>query len=298
MDIEPIEYDVSEVFSTYGVITAQRLFEKSRIKLKPEYLSIAIKHHYTFYYKMLQMPLINLLSGIILQQATDYHVYAQKLFIDYLLSGETGKGEETQGAETRASLEEARQELLTIGEGFHQLEGEHHATIALSQSALIQIAKEWTIVLDNTVKKLTHPFQKMQGDLDSRHIKDALDIVLVQCDIAHLESLEIQAALFELLSKKLQGVFNDELKHDVVSGFDELVAFTKQLDDKIHEHIAHCRDIANQARSYRTQFYDFTVRVLSLFQALPEYKVDALQDAINREPLYFDKTIGDLLPLE
>ena len=53
-------------------------------------------------------------------------------------------------------------------------------------------------------------------------------------------------------------------------------------------------EISVQARSYRSQFFDTIIRVTELMKLLPEYKIDPVQDAINRETLYFDKTIGEV----
>src|SRR5947209_7982025 len=84
--------------STYGLVTAQRLLELYKIKLDPDDLKQALKMPSSFYHGLLKIPMRNVFTGIIWQQARDYQIYAQKLFIDYLLSGETNKEEETPGA--------------------------------------------------------------------------------------------------------------------------------------------------------------------------------------------------------
>ena len=111
-------------FSTYGMITAERILGKYQIRLSHEELIAALKSPICFYHKLLSVPLKNVLNGIVLQQANDYHIYVQKLFIDYLLSGENSKGEESQGASTREALENERQQLVSLGDEFHKKEGE------------------------------------------------------------------------------------------------------------------------------------------------------------------------------
>src|SRR5580704_2455101 len=92
--------ELSQWYSTYGVITAERILSTYQIALSQSDLLVAVKSPFSFYHQLLQVPLKNVLNGIVLQQANDYHVYAQKLFIDYLLSGESGKPPEAQGAQT------------------------------------------------------------------------------------------------------------------------------------------------------------------------------------------------------
>src|SRR5690606_37160436 len=102
-----------------GVITAERMLNRYQIRLQSTELLIAIKSPVSFYHRLLQVPLRNVLNGIIMQQAYDYHVYAQKLFIDYLLSGESGKDEEAQGALTRDAIENERKQLVILGGEFN-----------------------------------------------------------------------------------------------------------------------------------------------------------------------------------
>ena len=89
MDGEKADNELSQWFSTYGVITAERILGNYKINLAHTDLVGAIKSPFSFYHRLLQVPLKNVLNGIVLQQANDYHIYAQKLFIDYLLSGES-----------------------------------------------------------------------------------------------------------------------------------------------------------------------------------------------------------------
>ena len=72
--------EFSKWFSTYGLITSQRILGHYKIKLTVEELIPAIKTANSFYHILVKIPLKNVLNGIILQQANDYHVYVQKLF--------------------------------------------------------------------------------------------------------------------------------------------------------------------------------------------------------------------------
>ena len=104
MNVESTELDLSPWFSTYSVITAERVLGLLNIHLDSNEISQAVKNPINIYYLLLRVPIKNIFNGIILTQAQDYQVYAQKLFIDYLLSNETAKSEESQGFNTRESL--------------------------------------------------------------------------------------------------------------------------------------------------------------------------------------------------
>src|ERR1700733_6213863 len=113
---------LSAWLSTYGLITAERILERYQIRLQQKELFSVVKNPNTFYHRLLRVPLKNVLNGIIMQQVHDYQVYTQKLFVDYLLSGESEKDEESPGGMAREDLEEERNKLLKLNEGFHQLE--------------------------------------------------------------------------------------------------------------------------------------------------------------------------------
>ena len=129
----------SQWFSTYGVITAERILGTYHIILAQTDLLAGIKNPHSFYHQMVQIPLKNVLNGIILQQANDYHIYVQKLFIDYLLSGESAKSEESQGAHTRESLESERKQLVSLGEEFNKKQLAHDSLIGKQPISYNQI---------------------------------------------------------------------------------------------------------------------------------------------------------------
>ena len=151
MSVEKSENDLSHWFSTYGVITAERILGRYHINLAQIDLVAAVKSPFSFYHKVLQIPLRNVLNGIVLQQANDYHVYVQKLFIDYLLSGENSKDESSPGASTREALENERQQLLALGEEYHQKEGEHNHLISSSQNFLIKLSADFNKAFDKAI---------------------------------------------------------------------------------------------------------------------------------------------------
>lgn len=292
MEAEQLDIDVSKLFSTYGFITAERILEKYHIKLPQGVLSTAIKNPFTFYYRILQIPIKNVLNGIVLQQASDYHVYAQKLFIDYLLSGESAKGEETQGALTRQNLEEERKKLVELGDEFHQLQTHHHSVIASSQKALINLSQEWHRLHKNTVNSLLADLKSIDPRVDIHLVQHALNDVIVQCDLRNVVAGTNQYWFIDRLNETLKCSLTPEMKDKLKIHLSDLINFSNSFEDNIKDHREATRKIAPQARSYRNKFYDTILKIIELFRLLPEYKIDLQQDLINREPLYFDKTIG------
>lgn len=142
MDEKKEKKEESAWFSTYGLLTAERLLERFGIHLPQDELIRAVKDPDSIYYKLLRVPLKNVFNGIILQQVHDYQIYAQKLFVDYLLSGEDAKDKDAPGGMTREDLEVQRQNLIEIGDAFHALEEEHQILIAESQASLIGLSHD------------------------------------------------------------------------------------------------------------------------------------------------------------
>lgn len=134
--------DWSVWFSTYGFLTAQRILERFNVHLAHDELASAIQDPRSVYFQLLRVPLKNVFNGIILQQARDYQIYAQKLFVDYLLSGEEGKEETSPGAMTREDLEVLRKNLIVMETEFREQERMHQILIAESQSFLISVSRD------------------------------------------------------------------------------------------------------------------------------------------------------------
>lgn len=285
--------ELTQWFSTYGFITAERILGTYQINLPQDELLQAIKNPNSFYHLLLQVPLKNVLNGIIIQQAYDYHVYVQKLFIDYLLSGETTKGEEAQGALTRESLENERQKLVTLGEDFHKLELEQSNLIATSQAFLIKQTKEWKIALETAIKEINNTFKVANPDSQKGLIRKGLNHALINSDVIKIQSFDSKRLFIEKMNEIIKISLTEAIKEQVLNILTDLFNIMFEFNDKYNEYFENTKEIGVQAHSYRTEFYDTILRILELIKLLPEYRIDPVQDAINRETLYFDKTIGE-----
>ncbi|EHL30159.1 hypothetical protein [Legionella drancourtii] len=284
----------SKWFSTYGIITAERILGKYQIKLAQDELITAIKSPFSFYHKLLEIPLKNVLNGIVLQQANDYHIYAQKLFIDYLLSGENSKEEGAQGASTREAMENERQQLVLLGEEYHKNEGEHNNLIASSQAALIKITHEFNVALEQAVTMLATTLKNV-GLADAK-TKARLAIIhaLIFCNLSEPQ-LQSNPFLFtEKMNEILKISFKEDIKEKIMENLSVLLNIVLNFDANVETFIERGKEMSVRANSFRSEFHDTIIRVMELIKLLPEYRIDLDQDAINREPLYFDKSIGAL----
>ncbi|QLZ69023.1 hypothetical protein FOLKNPGA_01805 [Legionella sp. PC1000] len=292
MNGEEIDNELSNWFSTYGIITAERILGRYQVNLAQTELVVAIKSPFSFYHRMLQVPLKSVLNGIILQQANDYHVYVQKLFIDYLLSGENSKDEEAQGAATREVIEKERQQLVALGDEFNNVQGEHAHFIAASQAVLIKIAQVFNTELEKAITTLKSVLKSSGFSEKKSKIRQAINHALIYCNMAEVQNNKY--IFIDKMNEVLNASLSEDLKEKIISILSEILQMDMDFDEQISDFVAQTEELSRSANSYRTQFYETILRVVELLKSLPEYKIDPEQDAINREPLYFDKNIGAL----
>jgi hypothetical protein len=295
MDEMQTNNELSNWFSTYGVITAERILGTYNISIPHSELVIAIKSPSSFYHQLLQVPLRNVLNGIVLQQANDYHIYSQKLFIDYLLSGESAKGEEAQGAHTREALENERTQLVTLGEEFHKEQLEHDALIASSQSNLIKIVKAWKVALESGIRLSNRTLNNNGFEIKKNTTRQAVNHALIHSDLVNSQSAESGTIFVEKFNDVIKVQLTTEIKEQLLKNFSDLLELTMNFHSKITSFNERATLLSEQSQSFRTQFYQTILRVTELISLLPDYKINSEQDAINREPLHFDKTIGERL---
>jgi hypothetical protein len=286
------EIALSTWFSTYGMITTDRILGKYQIKLSSDKALTALKTTHSFYHKLLSVPMKNVLNGIVFQQAHDYHVYAQKLFIDYLLSGENSKDEASQGAGSREELEQERQQLVIVGEEFNNKRTEHYNLIASSQNLLMNISRQFNTALEKAIVALGSRLKKANQTLEKNNIQSALINALIYCDFNKTDSSGPVSLFTDQIKDFLKISLEENLKKQIMKDLSELVDIVVSFDEEVRPFANQIETMAVDANSYRNQFYQAIVHIMELIKLLPEYKIDPEQDLINRESLYFDKSIG------
>ncbi|MBA2656902.1 MAG: hypothetical protein H0U70_07930 [Tatlockia sp.] len=279
--------ELSAWMSTYGLITAERILERYQIRLQHEELFTAMKNPSSFYHKLLIVPLKNVFNGIILQQAYDYQVYAQKLFIDYLVSGESSKPDEAAGGFTREDLEKERKNLVALTEDFRKFEIDHYKLIAQSQKILIEQAQIWQNALSSSAATLTLHLNKEEAA-----IKQMINVLLVHPDFTNKTATFLKADFWQAIEKVHGESLTKDLKQIFINEVQKLEEFNLKLEDSLAGYAELVREMGLSLRNWRSEFYNFILRSNNLFNLLPEYQSNESQDKKNKETLDFDSEIG------
>lgn len=280
--------ELSGWFSTYGLITAQRIYDRYGIHLSQDDLIHTLKTPGTFYHRLLIVPLGNVFNGIVLEQATDYQKYAQKQFIDYLLSDENAKSPDSPGANIREDLEAMRLELMERNNAFHRLEIEHEKLIAASQTRIIEYTRKCH-------EKITQLAQDMKRKL-SLHASEAKVFKALQTGLVYSaagatpeETGHSLARMEAVLEEPLLSSTRETLLQDI----NQLQTFFAESADVLEPFHADVKAMEKRLRSTRSDFHAFILRANELFILLPEYRPDPGQVQANREALHFDTNIGE-----
>jgi hypothetical protein len=289
MDAEVKDDELTQWFSTYGLITAERILGKYQITLPQDTLLAVINKSSSFFHRLIQVPLKNVLNGIILQQAEDYHVYGQKLLIDYVLSASGEAGEDSPGGFTRESLEEERHKVMQLGEDFQQARLAQDALIASTQIQLIKLTSAWRAAFEKTIQSIKATCAKNGSDVKPSTIRKAIHHVLIECDLEKEDKL----ALVDTMNTVLQSVMNAEIKGQLAVNMSDLINHSIPIQHFSTHFHSQTQDMNRKAKAFRVSFFNTVLKLTELIKALPEYKINAVQDLANKELLHFDRTIGE-----
>lgn len=125
-------------YSTYGLMTVERVLAILQIEVSHEEVIQTLKNPHHFMHSILHVPMLNIFNGIIFQQAYDYQIYAQKLMIDYRLSPEYAKDADAPGASIRKDLDDQFKELSDMVKAMGEHQYQHYQIISESQAYLIE----------------------------------------------------------------------------------------------------------------------------------------------------------------
>lgn len=280
--------ELSLWLSTYGLLTAEQMLESYGIKLDHDDLKRAINNPDCFYHKILLVPFKNIFNGIIFQQVHDYQVYIQKVFIDYYLSGETSKENESPGASTREDLEAEHNRLIEMNNLFHQEEADQAALFSESQNYLSEHLKVW-------FKALLLILTEAKNNLAANGI-EVSDQLLLSC-FNLLIICEKNGTLgnedWQLMEQRFGQKIPDTLRAEFLKVIGSIDASYASLREGLELFIDRGKAIGINVRRFRSDFYDLILRVNELIRLLPEYTFDQVQDEKNRSSLYFDTRIGE-----
>lgn len=293
MSEEQRESDHSFWLSTYGLITANRILEIYNIRLQQEELYSAVSNPRSFYYRILKVPLKNVFNGIIMEQAKDYQIYAQKMFIDYLMSGESSRPEEAPGGNTREDLEIERKRLVEMAEKFELCETEQVKLIGESQKKIIQKAAEWQKLLVSAGKDIhsvltNHGIKKSEG-----LIRKVINILLVLPEFTESGEISLQVESWHRVEKIFEEGIDKNLRQTLIDHINDLREYNNATTDEVNNYFGLVDTMGANIRNWRSSFHDFILRVADLLRLLPEYHSNAAQVLENQEALFFDTQIGE-----
>lgn len=165
-----VENDLEALSSTYSALTADRILAGYGVHLSHDELSKIVKNTNSIYFQLLVVPFSNIINGIILQQANDYQVYLQKIFIDYFVSGSGNDNQETPGASVRADLEQNRIKLVEMSALFEEDKFTHMTLISESQAAIKNLVQRLLPLHDteetaNNIKDSLASFRERTNDI-------------------------------------------------------------------------------------------------------------------------------------
>ena len=291
MSEEQEKNDLSAWLSTYGLITIERILERYKIQLSQNELLTVIKNPYSFYHQLLRVPLKNVLNGIILQQVRDYQVYAQKLFVDYLMSGENNNTEAS--GLTKEDLEKERKTLVEMGELLQQVKLAHTTLIAESQKRLMSYAQEWQNKLRQAAKEIKKNLQTYRVVKQEELLLQAINVLNANYKPADKPSLIADKESWSTIEKILGQNITTDLKQIFINQLSQVTAFKEEVEVTLMNYIYSISAINKQLKEWRSEFYTLILRVNELIKLLPEYKYNELKDEENKETLYFDSNIGE-----
>lgn len=272
--------------STYGIMTAERVLDYYELKVPLQDLKRALHHSDNFIYHLLALPLKNVFNGIIMQQAKDYMVFGQKLFVDYLLSGETTREASSPGEGTREDLESLRQELVAHSEAFHQIEAQQIRLIYDTQHLLINTMKLWRQDFDTVLKQL-------KTELETQGMKSISNTQLSQGIFSLLASQgkdieDLNHACWRTLALILGESPSDHLRAVFQKMINPLRRFNDETEAALQSLKERSQNMHIMFKEYRRDFYNYIKRINALLDNLPEYRLSVAQLEKNRQEIEFD----------
>ncbi|WP_133130439.1 hypothetical protein [Legionella yabuuchiae] len=290
MKNEPKDIELEQWFSTYGILTAERILGRFNIRFDHKDLISVVKNPRNVYYKLLRIPLKHVYTGIIMQQATDYQSYVQKQFISYLLSGDADKPEDAPGVSVRESLEEERNHLKRLNDEFSEDETAHKRLIADSQANLINHAKLLQQSLQSVAEKVN---SSSNSDKSVPEIKKATQAAIARYEGNEDEITDQNSSFWTILHQRLGVKLDAQQMSQISQPLQAFVSHTKDIDQALEGFSEQCADMLSTMRSMRSQFHDLILRVNELMANLPDYRPTPEKVEENLEALHFDSKIGE-----
>ncbi|MCC5793074.1 MAG: hypothetical protein JJT82_10790 [Legionellaceae bacterium] len=283
------ELNETQWFSTYGIMTAKRIVDRYKLSFDDRDLLHALKLPHSFIHTLIKLPLRNILNDVIREQAYDYITYAQKLFVDYLLSGDTTRPEGSQGAYTREELEETRQQVVSLSKNFQTVEYQHFKLISESQRHVIQFTGSWQEQVKQALQSLT---QREPIEGGERSLIRLVNGVLCYHNI-DAKREEWRATLQTLIARDKSVVLSDLVLDAFVDLIQQQADTAQELVSGLAQYREQSDEMYHKICSYRREAKQLIVKTNELIRILPEYQTNPAQNNKNKEDLNFDARLGE-----
>ncbi|OGV40928.1 MAG: hypothetical protein A3F46_09070 [Legionellales bacterium RIFCSPHIGHO2_12_FULL_42_9] len=280
--------DLSNWLSTYGLVTVEKLLERFGIRLSGEDLLRAAKNPECFFFRLIQVPLKNVFNGLILQQAKDYQVYAQKLFIDYLLSGEASQ----EGSSVRDDLENTRKDLVALGEVFHEEDLANDRLIARSQALLFKAAQLFNKQVLVSAKKVKQALQHT-GLIIHDETLVVKSLYTLLCDYDSKTRLPTQHEAWLRVGRVIGQSFDLSLCQQLRDELERLSQINPETETKLQEFREQAVTSNGNIKKFRADFSATIAKTNEMLAMVGSYRLDVGQLATNQHDLYFDAKIGE-----
>jgi hypothetical protein len=290
MNDETKKVDIEQWYSTYGILTADRILSRYNIRLDHASLISAVKNPRSIYYQLLRVPLKNVYSGIIMQQAHDYQTYAQKLFVDYLISGQADKPEDSPGEAVRETLESERVNLKALNEQFEEENKIRYKLIAQSQETFIKHTK----TMQQTLKTAAGQIKELSDTSASlSDIKTAIRAALAAFEGEAAHMLDNDSPFWVFISEKLSVEIHSDMITGLQSSMKAINDYRNVVEQDHEQYSERCDEVILTMRNSRKAFYDLILRVKEKISYLPEYRENEELTLEQMETLLFDSSIGE-----
>jgi hypothetical protein len=285
MSEEKEDEGVSEFLSTYQWVTVGQLLEGYGFKLPDTCVLDILREKSSFYYQMLRIPVMNVLNGIIIDQTKAYQIFIQKLFVDYLVSGEADV-EETIGSETRAALEIARQQMVELSEKFEETESIREKLIVESQRELIAWIEEFKGAIKLIRIALMDELYKQTGEQTNISMSTCYSL------FTDAHGFEIQEKAWNRFAQGAKVNLTQEIKATLQDHVDSIYALETPFNHFLEKYVGRVSGLRAELNLFRKQFYHDIAHVQNLLVQLSSFKFNEASDKKERARLAFDSGIG------
>ncbi len=280
------EHTLTSWQSTYHLITVQRLLGHFNISLPDDALHIISNTQNTFYHQLLALPLKNIFNGVILGQVQDYLIYAQKILIDYFMSGESSRHEAEPGASVREDLEAQHNFLAKQDDTLQQIMTKHKQLIAQSQATLIAISQDWQQALDIVATQLAQNLSSTEDIFTTDLSQQFCQNLLIRHSLTELNNSE--ALAWQAIEHNNQRHFTSSQRQVILDTLEPLLAVQQTMSKKIDLYQDEILMIQTQLQQLQQIIKQAIVDLVKLIDLLPNYQINEKQLEMNQAAIDFD----------